>query len=56
VVVTRGSTFDNAAKLAAPFLETVKGRYLGTQIGRQELKAEVLLYGNPAAIEATETA
>ncbi len=38
----RGSTFDNAAHLAAPFLATVRERYEGTALGRQELYAEVL--------------
>jgi phage terminase large subunit-like protein len=43
VTVTRGSTFDNAANLAAPFLDAVKARYEGTRLGRQELNAELLL-------------
>jgi phage terminase large subunit-like protein len=42
VVVTRGSTFDNAANLAAPFLEAIKARYACTRLGRQELNAELL--------------
>jgi predicted phage terminase large subunit-like protein len=42
VVVTRGSTFDNAMNLAAPFLEAVRKRYEGTRLGRQELNAELL--------------
>jgi phage terminase large subunit-like protein len=41
-VVTRGSTFDNAANLSPSFLEAVKSRYEGTRLGRQELYAEVL--------------
>ncbi len=40
--VTRGSTFDNAANLAAPFLSAIVRRYEGTRLGRQELYAEVL--------------
>ena len=40
--VTRGRTFDNAANLAAPFLERVKQKYEGTRLGRQELNAEIL--------------
>lgn len=40
--LTRGSTFDNAANLAAPFLAEVREQYEGTRLGRQELYAEVL--------------
>ncbi|MGY4570547.1 DNA-packaging protein [Bradyrhizobium sp. USDA 3256] len=42
VVVTRGSTFENAANLAQPFLEAIRGRYEGSRLGRQELNAELL--------------
>jgi phage terminase large subunit-like protein len=42
VVVTRGSTFENAANLAAPFLQAIRTRYEGTRLGRQELSAELL--------------
>jgi len=42
VVVTRGSTLDNAANLAPPFLQAIKKRYEGTRLGRQELHAELL--------------
>lgn len=41
-VVTRGSTFDNAANLSASFLETVRERFAGTRIGQQEIYAEFL--------------
>jgi len=41
-VVTFGSTFDNSANLAAPYLDTVKNLYEGTRLGRQELYAEIL--------------
>lgn len=41
-VVTRGSTFDNAANLASTFLKAVKDKYEGTRLGRQELYAEVM--------------
>jgi len=41
-VITRGSTFDNAANLAASFLVNIKTKYDGTRLGRQELNAEVL--------------
>jgi phage terminase large subunit-like protein len=37
VYVTRGSTFDNAANLAEPFLEEIRQRYEGTRVGQQEL-------------------
>ena len=37
VVITRGSTFDNAANLAPAFLETINAKYGGTRLGRQEL-------------------
>jgi phage terminase large subunit-like protein len=42
VVVTRGSTYDNAANLAPGFLEEIRARYEGTRLGRQELNAEIL--------------
>ncbi|MCP1852097.1 MULTISPECIES: DNA-packaging protein [unclassified Bradyrhizobium] len=42
VVVTRGSTFENEANLAATFLAAVRQRYEGTRLGRQELNAELL--------------
>jgi phage terminase large subunit-like protein len=49
VVVTRGSTFENAANLAPPFLEAIKRRYEGTRLGRQEMYAE-LLTDTPGAL------
>jgi phage terminase large subunit-like protein len=49
VVVTRGTTFENAANLAPSFLEAIKARYGGTRIGRQELNAE-LLSDTPGAL------
>ena len=42
VVLTRGSTFDNKANLAASFLTEITSRYEGTRLGRQELYAEIL--------------
>lgn len=42
VVVTHGSTFENAANLAPAALAQLKERYEGTRIGRQELYADVL--------------
>lgn len=41
-VITRGSTFVNAANLAPAFLDTVRRKYEGTRLGRQELYAELL--------------
>lgn len=43
VVVTRGSTFDNAENLSAAALAELKARYEGTRLGRQELYGELLL-------------
>jgi phage terminase large subunit-like protein len=42
IVVTRGSTFDNASNLSPAALAELKARYEGTRIGRQELYGEVL--------------
>lgn len=42
VAVRRGSTYENAANLAGPFLETIRARYEGSRLGRQELHAELL--------------
>jgi phage terminase large subunit-like protein len=42
VAVTRGSTYENADNLSAPFLAAMKERYEGTRLGRQELFADVL--------------
>lgn len=41
-VVTRGTTYDNAANLARPFLDKIIKRYEGTRLGRQELGGEIL--------------
>jgi phage terminase large subunit-like protein len=40
--ITRGSTFDNHTHLASKFLATIKRKYEGTRLGRQELNAELL--------------
>jgi len=40
--VTRGSTYDNADNLAAPFLKAIEESYGGTRLGRQELEGEIL--------------
>lgn len=42
VVITRGSTFDNAANLSKAALRAMRRKYEGTRLGRQELFAEVL--------------
>jgi predicted phage terminase large subunit-like protein len=39
--ITHGSTYDNAANLAKSFLEQIT-QYEGTQLGRQEIHAEVI--------------
>ncbi len=41
-VITRGSTFDNSANLAADFIAAIRDKYEGTRLGRQELFAEIL--------------
>jgi phage terminase large subunit-like protein len=41
-IITRGSTFDNAANLAPSALEQLRAKYEGTRLGRQELYAELL--------------
>jgi predicted phage terminase large subunit-like protein len=42
VVVTRGSTYENRANLAAVFFDQIVRKYEGTRLGRQELDADVL--------------
>jgi phage terminase large subunit-like protein len=54
VVVTRGTTYENAANLAPAFLEGIKARYEGTRLGRQELNAEIL-DDYPGALWTRET-
>lgn len=41
-VVTRGTTYDNAANLASAFIDQIVRTYEGTRLGRQEIHAEVL--------------
>jgi len=53
-VVTRGTTFDNAANLAPSALAEYRHRYEGTRLGRQELMGEVL-DDNPGALWNRET-
>ena len=42
VHVTRGSTYENSRFLAPSFIRQIKRRYEGTDIGRQEIHAELL--------------
>lgn len=41
-VIVRGRTLDNAANLSPKFIKSIRRRYEGTRLGRQELDAEVL--------------
>lgn len=41
-IVTRGSTLDNAANLAEAAIEEILDEYDGTNLGRQEIYAEIL--------------
>lgn len=55
--ITRGSTYDNAANLPRTFVDSIRERYDGTRLGRQEVWAEVLddiegALWNHAAIDA----
>lgn len=52
-ILTRGSTYDNASNLAPQFLETIKRRYEGTRLGRQEISGE-LLEDVPGALWTSE--
>lgn len=42
VVLSQGTTYDNAANLAENALKKLKEKYEGTRLGRQELLAELL--------------
>jgi phage terminase large subunit-like protein len=42
VVVTKGTTFENEANLAPAFFDSIITQFSGTQLGAQELYAEVL--------------
>jgi phage terminase large subunit-like protein len=42
VVVTRGSTLDNAGNLSSAYLDTITGVYAGTRLAAQELYGEML--------------
>lgn len=41
-IITRGTTFENEANLAASTLDMLRAKYEGTSLGRQELYAEVI--------------
>lgn len=41
-VTTRGTTYDNASNLHPSYLRSIRRRYEGSRLGRQELFAEVL--------------
>ncbi len=42
VMITKGSTLDNAGNLSAAYLDTITGVYEGTSLARQELYGEML--------------
>ena len=42
VIVTRGSTMDNAGNLSGAYLDAIKGVYEGTRLAQQELYGEML--------------
>lgn len=42
IIVTKGSTFENEANLAAAYISQIKKQFLETTLGAQELYAEVL--------------
>lgn len=42
MVMTRGSTYDNAINLAGTFMDEVVGRYAGTRQGLQEIEGQLL--------------
>lgn len=41
-VITRGSTFDNAANLSERFIATIKSQYANTQIAAQEVYGHII--------------
>jgi phage terminase large subunit-like protein len=43
VTITRGSSYENRANLAADFFGAITRKYEGTRLGRQELLGELLL-------------
>ncbi len=53
VLLVRGRTMDNAANLAPTFLRTIRAKYEGTTLGRQELEG-ILLADAEGAIVTSE--
>lgn len=53
VKIVTGSTFDNSANLPSSALASLKARYEGTTLGRQELYAELIL-DSPGALWSRE--
>lgn len=51
VVITTGSTFDNAANLPKKFLDNVSALYEGTKIGEQELHGRILSLDDDAIFD-----
>lgn len=49
VHIVKGSTYDNAANLSPNFIESIRKKFEGTRLGRQELHAEIL-DDNPGAL------
>ena len=49
VIVTRGTSYENAANLAPEFFSQITRKYENTRLGRQELLGE-LLTGTPGAL------
>lgn len=41
-VISRASTYANVANLSAAFIKTMRDKYEGTRLGRQEIAAEIL--------------
>lgn len=48
-VITRGTTYENRTNLATQFYSDIIRKYEGTRLGRQELRAELLI-DNPGAL------
>ena len=42
VIITKGSTFDNAGNLSGAYLDAITGVYAGTRLAQQELYGELL--------------
>lgn len=49
VLMTRGSTYENAANVAPKFIQRIRNKYEGTRLGRQEIDAQ-LLTDTPGAL------